>query len=83
MILNDWISPVQAGVPFEKEGVTIMVAVIGLGVVFVPLNALIVPEPDAANPIAGFEFVQLYVVVPPILLVEKDTVEVLVPLHKI
>jgi hypothetical protein len=51
--------------------------------VLVTLNALIVPEPDPTNPIAVFEFVQLYDVVPPVLIVEKGTAAVVVPLHKI
>ena len=83
VIVNDCDGPVQAGVPFEKEGVTVIIPVIGLGVMFVTLNALIVPEPDPTNPIAVFEFVQLYDVVPPVLIVEKATVAVVVPLHKI
>ena len=58
-MVNDCDEPGQAGDPFENEGITVMVAVIGLGVVLVALNALIVPEPEAAKPIAGFEFVQL------------------------
>ena len=83
VIVNDSVGPEQLGVPLEKEGVTVIVAVIGLAVELLTLNSLIVPEPDAANPIAGFEFVQLKVVVPPVLLVEKATADILVPLHKI
>ena len=77
------VGPEQDGVPLEKEGVTIIVPIIGLGVLLVTLNALIFPVPESANPIAGFELVQLYVVVPPVLLVEKVTAEVVDPLHKI
>ncbi len=62
---------------------TVIVAVIGLAVVLVTLNALMFPVPDAGNPIAVFELVQLYVVVPPVKLVEKTTAVVDVPLHKI
>jgi hypothetical protein len=81
-MVNDCVCPGQVGVPFEKEGVTVIVAVIALGVVLVTLNALIVPVPVAGNPIAVLEFVQAYVVLPPVLTVEKVTVVVLVPLHK-
>ena len=77
------VGPVQAGVPFEKEGVTVIIAVIGLAVAFVTLKVLMFPVPDAGNPIAVLELVQLYVVVPPVVLVEKITAVVLVPLHKI
>ena len=58
-MVNDWVGPVQADVPFEKEGVTVIVALIGLAFELLTLNALIVPEPEAAKPIAGFELVQL------------------------
>ena len=58
-MVNDCMGPVQAGVPFENDGVTVIVAVMGLAVAFVALNAVIFPVPAAANPMAGFEFVQL------------------------
>ena len=51
--------PVQEGVPFEKDGVTIIVAVIGLAVKLLTLNALIFPVPEAGSPIVVFELVQL------------------------
>ncbi len=39
-----------------------MIAVIGAVVLFVGVNTGIFPVPEAANPIAGLEFVQVYVV---------------------
>jgi len=39
------------------------------------------PVPDAASPMPGAEFVQEYVVVPPALIVENITSNVLSPLH--
>ena len=41
-------------------GVTLMVATIGVAVKFTATNDGIFPEPEAANPIPGVEFVQLY-----------------------
>jgi hypothetical protein len=82
-MVNVCVGPEQAGVPLEKEGVTVIVAVIGLAVAFVTLKALMFPVPDAGNPIAVLELVQLYVGVPPVVLVEKTTAVVVVPLHKI
>ena len=55
-----------------KRRVAVIVAVIALAVVLVTLNALIVPVPVAGNPIAVLEFVQVYVVLPPVLTVEKQ-----------
>ncbi len=43
-------------------GVTVMVAVIGAPVEFVPLKAAMFPEPLAARPMAVLELVQLKVV---------------------
>ena len=62
---------------------TVIVPIIGLAVLLVTLNALILPVPESANPIAGFELVQLYVVIPTVLLVVKETADVVDPLHKI
>ena len=55
-------TPGQLLPPPETTGVTVMVALIGALVVFVVTNAAMFPEPDAANPIAGLLFVQLYTV---------------------
>ena len=49
--------PVQAG--FPKTGVTVIVPEIGALLLFVAVNAGILPNPLAAKPIAVFEFVQL------------------------
>ena len=54
--------PGQLLVPPETTGVTINVAVIGPVVVFVAVNAGMLPVPDAANPIAVLLLVQLYTV---------------------
>ena len=82
-MVNDCDGPEQSGVPFEKFGVTVIVLEIAFAVLLVALNALIVPVPEAAKPIAVLEFVQLYEVIPPELLVEKATVSVVEPLHRI
>ena len=50
-----------------------MVAINGVDPGLYPVKAAIFPLPDAANPIAGVSLVQLYVVVPPVLFVEKET----------
>ncbi|GAB2976910.1 hypothetical protein GCM10027049_09840 [Mucilaginibacter puniceus] len=42
-------------------GVAVMVALIGLPVIFVAVNAAISPVPLAARPIAGLLLVQVYV----------------------
>lgn len=51
------------GVPIHPlmRGVTVMVAVISVLPVLVAVNCGTLPVPDAAKPIAGFEFVQLIV----------------------
>ena len=46
VIVNVWAVPVQ---PFA-DGVTVIVAVTGLDVAFVAVNAAILPEPLAARP---------------------------------
>ena len=58
-MVKDCVGPLQVGVPFEKVGVTVRVAVIGFAEVFVAMNALIFPVPDEGNPIAELELVQL------------------------
>ena len=55
-------TPGQLLPPPETTGVTVIVALIGALVVFVVTNAAMFPEPDAANPMAGLLFVQLYTV---------------------
>ena len=68
--------PVHETLPLLNVGVTVIVPEIGAVVVLVAVNAAIpvaLPPLLAANPIAGFEFVQVYVVVPPVLTVLKTT----------
>ena len=48
-------------------------AVTGAVLVFVAVNATIFPEPLAAKPIDGNEFVQLYTIVPPVVGLAKVT----------
>ena len=62
-------------------GVTAIVAVIGLAVVFVALKAAIFPEPLPVKPIAVLLFVQVYVV-PAVGLVNEEAVTV-APLHTV
>jgi hypothetical protein len=45
------------GQPPAADGVTVMVAVTGLAVAFVPVNAGVFPVPLAASPIDGSELV--------------------------
>lgn len=73
--------PEQVAVPLEKCGVMVIVAVIGNVVALMAMNEAMLPVPLAAKPILGTVLVQLYVVVPPVLLVEKDTAVVFSPLH--
>ncbi len=50
--------PEQLGVPFENDGVTVIVAVIGAVPLFVGVNTGMFPVPEAASPIPVLEFVQ-------------------------
>ena len=52
------------GVPTQPlaDGVTVIVATTGAVPVFVAVNDVILPLPEAANPIVGSLFVQVYVV---------------------
>ena len=69
----------QLTAPLVKVGVTVIVAVIGAVPVFTAINEIF-PVLAAASPIAGLEFVQEYVVLPPVLFVVKVT-EAFSPLH--
>lgn len=60
-----------------------IVAVTGVVPVLTAANAAMLPVPLAASPIDGVSLVQLYVVVPPVLLVPKVTAVVLAPLHTV
>lgn len=69
--------PVQVTPSPVYKGVTEMVAVTVVAVVLVALKAPILPEPLAANPIDGSEFVHSYVVPLPV----NVTAAVFDPLH--
>ena len=58
-----------------------MVAITGASELFIAVNALIAPVPVAGSPILLLSFVQLQVVVPGVLLVEKSMELVAVPLQ--
>ena len=71
------------GVPRQPAtvGVTVMVAVMAAPPKFVPVNAGVFPTPDAANPIAVFEFVQVNV--PPAGVLVKVAAPILAPLQTV
>jgi hypothetical protein len=76
--------PTHETPPFVYVGVTVMVPVIGAVVVLVATKLGIpvaLPALEAAKPIAVLLFVQEYVVVPPVFVVEKLTAVVLPPLQ--
>jgi hypothetical protein len=57
--------PKQLTEPSTKVGVTVIVATIGEAVVFIAVKLGIeLVDPDAAKPILGVSFVQVYVVLP-------------------
>ena len=68
------------GHPFTV-GVTVIVAVTGAAVALVALNAAMLPEPEAANPIDGVLLVQSKVV--PATVPTKFTAVVIVFAHKV
>jgi hypothetical protein len=65
--------PEQETPPLINVGVTVIVDTTGLEFKLEVINVGIFPVPDAAKPIEVLEFVQLYVVNPTELAVEKDT----------
>ncbi len=75
--------PVQVTPPLVKLGVILTVAVKAMVPVLVAVMAGMLPVPLADRPVnpAGAVIVQLYVVVPPVLLVPKVTAVVLAPLQ--
>ncbi len=73
--------PLHVIPPLVKLGVTVIVAVTGAFVAFVPVNEAILPEPLAANPILGVLLVQLYTILPPVVGLLKVTAVVDVLLH--
>lgn len=60
VIVKDCTDPGQLTLLLPNTGVILMVAVIGFAVLFTATNEGILPDPEAANPIPGVEFVQLY-----------------------
>ena len=80
-------SPTQSNPLFVYVGVTSIVATKALVVSFVTTNDGIVVAvassgPLAANPIAGLSLVQVYVVVPSVLIVVNSISSVVSPTHK-
>ena len=59
VIVNVSEGPVQLVPPFAKVGVTVIVAIIGLVVLFTGVKTAIVPVPEAPKPMLGVSFVQL------------------------
>ena len=80
-MVNTWDDPLQSKLALLYRGVTVMVAVTGAEPLFMAVKEVISPLPDAGRPIVELSFVQVYVVVPPELMVEKLTAEVLLPLQ--
>ena len=76
-MVNVWAAPGQPA----ADGVTVIVAVTGVLVKLMAVNAGIFPLPDAAKPIDALLFVQLKVV--PLTAPEKATRFVEAPLHKV
>ena len=58
-----------------------MVAITGKLVRLIAIKLAILPEPLAAKPIEGNEFVQLYTIVPPVVGLLKLTAVDVAPLH--
>jgi len=77
VMVNVWAAPGQPA----ADGVTVIVAVTGVLVKLMAVNAGIFPLPDAAKPIDVLLFVQLKVV--PLTAPEKATRFVEAPLHKV
>jgi len=67
-----WGGPVQLVPPIVNDGVTVIVAVIGLDPLLVAMKEVISPVPFAERPIEGWLLVQLKVVTPPSLLVVNE-----------
>ena len=81
VIVNVDAVPTQLTLPFVYVGVTIIVAVTGAVVAFVPTKLAMLPVPLAARPMLVVLFVQLYTMVPPVVGLLKFTAVVLAPLH--
>ena len=75
-------APTQLTLPLAKVGVTVIVAIIGVGPVLVAVKEGIFPVPPATKPmLVPAEFVQVYVVFPPVLVVANDIAAVVAPLQ--
>ena len=59
VIVNVLAGPIQFVPPFAKVGVTVIVAVIGLVVLFIGVKIGIFPVPEVAKPIPVVSLVQL------------------------
>jgi hypothetical protein len=59
VMVNDVKLPVQVTPWLVKVGVTVIVAMTGALVMLVAVKEEISPEPEAASPMEGLEFVQL------------------------
>ena len=81
MIVNVFDEPTQLTEPFVKVGVTMMVPLIGDVPVLVPVKDGISPLPLVPKPMEVFELVQVYVVVPPVLVEVNVTAVVLAVLQ--
>ena len=79
VIVNVIGAPVQVFPAFVYDGVTVIVAVTGALVAFVPVKLAILPVPLGARPMDGVLFVQLYTV--PATDPLNTTEDVVLPLH--
>jgi hypothetical protein len=73
--------PIQLTETFVNVGVTVIVATIGAVPEFIATKAAISPVPEAGSPIPGSLFIQSYVVVPKVFMVEKAIFAVSPPSH--
>jgi hypothetical protein len=80
--VNVLVGPEQLAAPLLNAGVTVIVAIIGVVPVLMAVNEGMLPLPDV-KPIDGVLFVQLYAVVPPVLVVPKVIMEVELPLQTV
>ena len=83
VIVNVFAGPIQFVPPLAKVGVTVIVAIIGLVELFTGVKIGIFPVPEVAKPMLGVSFVQLYVVVPTVFVVEKEIAVDAVPAQNI
>src|ERR1035437_2679912 len=81
VIVKVLVGPSHVAPPLVKCGVTMIVATTGDVPALIAVNVGIFPLPVAANPMLISLLVQVYVVTPPVLIVAKVTVAVLLPLH--